>query len=228
LLVDMDPQANATSGLGLKEASDGRVSIYDSIIGDIPLWELVLPTDLNCLKVVPSSRNLIGAEVELVGAEGHEFKLRELLGPVRDHYDYVLVDCPPSLGLLTLNALVAADSILIPLQAEYFALEGVSELMNTIRVIQNKLNPMLGIEGVVLTMYDERTNLARQIRDDIETYFKGKLFQSVIPRNVRLGEAPSFGKPIVLYDIDSRGAQAYLALAKELIDHEKAGPRKRT
>ncbi len=228
LLVDLDPQANATSGFGLKERGEGRLSVYDSIVSGIPLWEVVLPTDLPLLKVAPSSRNLIGAEIELVGVDGHEFKLRELLAPLREVHDYIFIDCPPSLGLLTLNALVASDAVLIPLQAEYFALEGVSELMNTIRLIQRKLNPTLTVEGVLLTMFDDRTNLARQIREDISAFFKGKVFKAVVPRNVRLGEAPSFGKPIVLYDIESRGAQAYLALAKELIGHEKTGARKGT
>jgi chromosome partitioning protein len=226
LVVDMDPQANATSAFGLKQPGDGKPSVYESIIGGLPLRELLRPTELEQLKVVPSNRRLTGAEIELVGVSGHEFKLRDLLAPVRGDFDYVFVDCPPSLGLLTLNALGAADSVLIPLQAEYFALEGVSDLMNTIRFIQTKLNPRLTLEGVVLTMFDERTNLARQIREDIEAYFRGKLFRTVIPRNVRLGEAPSFGKPILLYDINSRGAQAYLALAKELIAHETTGARK--
>ena len=228
LLIDLDPQANATSGLGLKEKGEGRPSVYDALVGTAPLSDLSLATELKFLRVVPSSRGLIGAEVEMVGIDRHEFRLRDRLAAIRDKHDFVFIDCPPSLGLLTLNALVAADAVVIPLQAEYFALEGVSELMNTIRVIQRRLNPALGIEGVVLTMYDERTNLARQIRADIEEYFQGKVFASIIPRNVRLGEAPSFGKPIVLYDITSRGAQSYLALAKELVRHEKAGARKRT
>jgi chromosome partitioning protein len=227
LLVDVDPQGNATSALGLKEKERGRPSVYDALIGGVPFGDLLLPTELKHLSVAPSSRNLIGAEIELVALEGRELKLRQLIDPVRDAHEYIFIDCPPSLGLLTLNGLVAADSILIPLQAEYFALEGVSELMNTIRLIQRKLNPALRVEGVLLTMFDERTNLARQIREDIEAYFKGTVLRTVIPRNVRLGEAPSFGKPIIQYDIQSRGAQAYLALAKELMGHEKAGTRKR-
>lgn len=228
LLLDMDPQANATSSFGLKDRSNQRLSVYEALVGGVPLWELYLPTEMTYLKLVPSSRSLIGAEVELVGTKNQEFRLRELLAPVRDLHEYIIIDCPPSLGLLTLNALAAADTVLIPIQAEYFALEGVSELMNTIRFIQTKLNPTLDIEGVLLTMFDERTNLARQIKEDIGEFFASRLFETVIPRNVRLGEAPSFGKPVLLYDINSRGAQAYLALAKELVTHEKASVGKRT
>ena len=227
LMIDMDPQANATSGIGLKDQTGDRPSVYDCLVHGLPLWETYLPTELTYLKVVPSSRNLVGAEVELVGMNGHEFRLRELLSPVRDLHDYIFIDCPPSLGLLTLNALVAADGIVVPIQAEYFSLEGVSELMNTIRFIQTKLNPTVALEGVLLTMFDDRTNLARQIRADIEGYFQDKLFTTVIPRNVRLGEAPSFGRPVLLYDINSRGAQSYLALAREFVNHEETGAGKR-
>jgi len=221
LLIDMDPQANSTSGFGLREQGPGRLSVYDCVTRGIPLWEAYLPTELTYLKLVPSSRDLISAEIELIGVPGREFRLRELLQPVRELHDYIIIDCPPALGTLTLNSLVAADGILIPMQAEYFALEGVSELMNTIRFIQTKLNPTLDVEGVLLTMFDDRTNLARQIRDDIRGFFKEKVYETVIPRNIKLGEAPSFGKPVISYDIRSRGAQSYLALAKEFVTHEQ-------
>jgi len=222
LLVDIDPQANASSGLGLRATSSGRLTVYDSLVNALPLWEAYSPTELSHLKVVPSTRDLIGAEIELIGIERREFVLRELLEPVRDMHEYVFIDCPPSLSLLTLNALVAADAVLVPLQCEYFALEGIFELMDTIRRVRERFNPGLELEGVLLTMFDERTTLARQVRDEILKHFGDKVFSTIIPRNVRLGEAPSFGKPILLYDINSKGAQAYLALAKELLTHEKA------
>jgi len=222
LAVDADPQGNLTSGLGRK-AAGRRPSVYDAVIDGQPLEEIVVPTDLPHLDLAPSDRNLTGAEVELVPVEGREFRLKEALGAVAPRYDYVFVDCPPSLGLLTLNALTAADGLIIPMQCEYFALEGVSELMSTLRRVQHGLNPALEIDGVLLTMVDERTNLSQQVMGEIRAHFKEKVYRTVIPRSVRLGEAPSFGKPILLYDIRSKGAEAYLDLAKEVMGHEKKG-----
>ena len=222
LAVDADPQGNLTSGLGRKAAGP-RPSVYDVLIDQRPLEEIVLPTDLAHLDLAPSDRNLTGAEVELVPRERREFRLKEALAAVAARYDYVFIDCPPSLGLLTVNALAAADGLLIPLQCEYFALEGISELMSTLRRVQRALNPALEIEGVLLTMVDERTNLTQQVMGEIREHFKEKVFRTTIPRSVRLGEAPSFGKPILLYDIRSKGAEAYLDLAKEVMAHEKKG-----
>ena len=222
LAVDADPQANLTSGLGRK-TRDPRPSLYDVLIDQIPLEQILVATDLEHLTLAPSDRNLTGAEVELVAALARETRLKAALAPVVDQYDYVFIDCPPSLGLLTVNALTAADAVLVPLQCEYFALEGVSELMATLKRIQRALNPGLGVEGVLLTMVDERTNLSQQVMGEIKAHFKEKVFETTIPRNIKLGEAPSFGKPILLYDIRSRGAEAYLDLAKELMAHEKKG-----
>lgn len=222
LVVDADPQANLTSGLGRK-SQEPRATVYDVVIDQRPMDEILVPTDLEHLTLAPSDRNLTGAEVELVPLMAREFRLREALQGVRGRFDYVFVDCPPSLGLLTVNALVAADTLLIPLQCEYFALEGISELMSTMQRAQRALNPTLRIEGVLLTMVDERTNLAQQVMGDIRNHFKEKVFRTIIPRSVRLGEAPSFGKPILLYDIRSKGAEAYLQLAKELMAHETQG-----
>jgi chromosome partitioning protein len=222
LAVDADPQGNLTSGLGRK-ASAPRPSVYDAVMDGRPLETVVLPTDLPHLDLAPSDRNLTGAEVELVPVEGREFRLKEAVGALAPRYDYVFIDCPPSLGLLTLNALAAADGLIIPLQCEYFALEGISDLMSTLRRVQRGLNPGLEIDGVLLTMVDERTNLSQQVMGEVRQHFKEKVFRTVIPRSVRLGEAPSFGKPILLYDIRSRGAEAYLDLAKEVMAHEKKG-----
>jgi chromosome partitioning protein len=222
LAVDADPQGNLTSGLGRK-ARDPRPSLYEVLLEQRPLREVLLDTDLDHLTVAPADRNLTGAEVELVPLLAREFRLKEALAPVLSDYDYIFVDCPPSLGLLTVNALAAADSILIPLQCEYFALEGVSELVNTMRRVQKALNPRLAIEGVLLTMVDERTNLTQQVMAEIRGHFKDQVFETTVPRSVRLGEAPSFGKPIILYDIRSKGAEAYLDLAKEVMAHEKKG-----
>ena len=221
LALDSDPQGNLSSGLGCKAA--GRPTLYEALLEQRPLEELIIPTALEHLSLVPSDRNLTGAEVELVPVLAREYRLKEALAPVAGRYDYVFVDCPPSLGLLTVNALAAADSLLIPLQCEYFALEGVSELMNTLHRVQRALNAKLEVEGVLLTMVDERNNLTQQVRDEARNFFKDKLFRTVVPRSVRLAEAPSFGKPILLYDIRSRGAQAYLDLAKEIMAHEKKG-----
>jgi chromosome partitioning protein len=222
LAVDADPQGNLTSGLGRKSATP-RPSVYEALVDQRPLDEVLVATDLEHLTLAPADRNLTGAEVELVPVLAREYRLKEALAPVAGRYDYVFVDCPPSLGLLTVNALAAADSLLVPLQCEYFALEGVSELMNTLQRVQRALNGRLDIEGVLLTMVDERNNLTQQVRDEARKFFKDKLFRTVVPRSVRLAEAPSFGKPILLYDIRSRGAQAYLDLAKEIMANEKKG-----
>jgi chromosome partitioning protein len=220
LAVDCDPQANLTSGLGRK-TKEPRPSLYDALMRGRPLREILIPTDLPHLTLAPSDRNLTGAELELVPALAREHRLREAIEAVREDYDAILLDCPPSLGLLTVNALVAADELLIPLQCEYFALEGASELLGTLERVRRALNPRLSLRGVLLTMVDERTNLSQQVRGEIRGHFKAKAFKTEIPRSVRLGEAPSFGKPILLYDIKSKGAEAYLALARELMEHEK-------
>jgi chromosome partitioning protein len=219
LLVDVDPQGSSTRGVGLK-TEGGGASIYGALIGSYPLQEVLVKSELPFLTVAPANRDLGGAEIELVDLERREYRLRDTLWPVADQYDYILLDSPPSLGILTLNALVAAHAILIPVQCEYMALEGVSELMRTLDRIRLSLNPTLGIEGILLTMYDDRTNLSRQVVDEIKTHFKEKVFETVVPRNVRLGEAPSFGKPIMLYDIRSKGSESYLNLAREVINHE--------
>lgn len=216
LAVDADPQGNLTSGLGRK-TRESRPSLYDALIDQRPIEELLVPTDLEHLTLVPADRNLTGAEVELVGLLAREYRLKEALAPVRGNYDFVIVDCPPSLGLLTVNALAAADTVLIPLQCEYYALEGVSELTSTLQRVKRVLNPDLEIEGVVLTMVDERTNLTQQVISEVRAHFKDKVFKTQVPRSVRLAEAPSFGKPALLYDIRSRGAEAYLQLARELL-----------
>lgn len=224
LVVDVDPQANLTGGLGLQSAEIPGTT-YDALIQGVPLVDLIVDTGLEGLKAVVSERNLTGAEIELVDVPERESRLRRALKPVVPRFDYIFIDCPPSLGLLTLNALVAADSVLIPLQCEFFALEGVSELMSTVRRVQRSLNSGLSVEGILLTMYDERTNLSNQVMEDVRGHFRDVVYQNVIPRNVRLAEAPSFGKPILLYDIRSRGAEAYLALAKEILSDEKESAR---
>ena len=224
LAVDTDPQANLTSGLGRK-VRPSRPTLYEVVIDQRPLEEILVATDLEHLTLAPADRNLTGAEVELVPLLAREFRLKEALAGAASRYDYVFLDCPPSLGLLTVNALAAADSVLIPLQCEYFALEGISELVSTMRRVQRALNPGLEVEGVLLTMVDERTNLTQQVMGEIREHFKEKVFRTTIPRSIRLGEAPSFGKPILLYDIRSKGAEAYLDLAKEVMAHEKKGAR---
>ena len=219
LAVDADPQANLTSGLGRK-TRDERASLYEVLMEQASIEAALVSTDLAHLSLVPSERNLIGVEVELVSVAGREQRLKQALAPVADRFDYVFIDCPPSLGLLTVNALVAADAVLVPLQCEYFALEGVSELMETLKRVRRGLNPSIGVEGVLLTMFDERTNLSQQVANEIRTHFKGQVLETTIPRSVRLAEAPSFGKPIILYDIRSRGAESYLELAREIMGHE--------
>ncbi len=216
LIVDCDPQANTTSGLGLARDPD-RPNVYHLLTGEVALDAAIQPTELAQLWLVPSHKNLIGANLELVEMDQREFRLRQALDGVRDRYRFVVLDCPPALDLLTLNALVAADTVLIPMQAEYFALEGISELLDTIARIRENLNPSLEVEGVVLTMYDERTNLAQQVAAELTNFFGDKMCTTTIPRNVKLAEAPSYGKPALLYDLRSRGAEAYLRLAKELM-----------
>jgi chromosome partitioning protein len=216
LLVDCDPQSNSTSGLGFAR-DPNRLSTYHLLMGEADAAQAVLSTELDGLSLLPAHKNLIGANLELVSAEEREFRLRRAIQSVRDQYDFLVLDCPPALDLLTLNALVAADSVLIPMQAEYFALEGVSELLDTIERLRQSFNPNLEIEGVVLTMYDERTNLAQQVSHELKKFFEKKLFSTIIPRNIRLAEAPSYGKPVLLYDVRSRGAECYIRLAKEVM-----------
>jgi chromosome partitioning protein len=220
LLIDCDPQANSTGGLGFartREGEEARLSTYDILLGHTTITEALLPTEIDTLKLVPSSKNLIGATIELIALEGREFKLREALAPIRADYPFILLDCPPALDLLTLNALVASDGLLVPMQAEYFALEGISELMSTLDRVTQAFNPSLALEGVLLTMYDDRTNLSQQVTDNLKTFFDDKLLKTVIPRNIRLAEAPSHGKPVSLYDPKSRGAEAYRELALEIL-----------
>ncbi len=217
LVIDMDPQGNASSGLGISAGPD-LLTIYDVLIGGREAEEAIIKSvQFPFLDLMPSTRDLVGAEIELVGALSRETILRRALESIREEYDYILVDCPPSLGLLTLNTLTAADSVLIPIQCEFYALEGLSQLLNTVRLVQRALNPALEIEGVLLTMFDRRLNLSRQVAAEAREYFQDRVYRTAIPRNVRLAEAPSFGQPIVQYDVLSQGAQSYLALAKELL-----------
>jgi chromosome partitioning protein len=225
LLVDVDPQGNLTSGVGQKGQAAQGGTIYEALTTDEPLCDatpFIIPTAIAQMKLIPANRQLTGAEIEMVPLSRREERLRALLASTRDPFDYVFIDCPPSLGLLTLNALVAADAVLIPLHCEYFALEGLADLVGTMRRVRAALNPALDLEGVLLTMCDERTNLGQQVASDVRDFFKEKVFRTVIPRNVRLGEAPSHGVPAVLYDVKSRGAEAYLALARELLERAAA------
>lgn len=219
LLVDMDPQGNATSGLGIDRSKIVRC-IYDALINEMPLSGIIQPTEIEGLFVAPSTIQLAGAEVELVSMLSREMKLKKALLPVKNTYDYIIIDCPPSLGLLTLNAMTAANSLIIPIQCEYYALEGLGQLMNTVSLVRKHLNPALEIAGVVLTMFDARTNLAIQVVDEVKTHFKDKVFRSIIPRNVRLSEAPSYGQPIIIYDPKSKGSENYFELAKEVIERD--------
>jgi chromosome partitioning protein len=225
LLVDMDPQGNLTSGVGQKGKKAPGGTIYDALTGPEPQSDaapFLIPTAIERMMLIPADRNLTGAEIEMIPFPNREERLRTLLTSVRDDFDYVFIDCPPSLSLLTLNALVAADAVLIPLHCEYFALEGLADLVGTMRRVRAALNPALDIEGVLLTMFDERTNLGQQVATDVRQFFKEKVFRTVIPRNVRLGEAPSHGMPVLLYDIKSRGAEAYIALAREMLERSAA------
>lgn len=221
LLIDCDPQANSTGGLGLQRDPE-RLSTYHLLLGEVSAQDAVVKTELEGLSIIPSHKNLIGANIELVAAEQREFRLRNAIADVRNQFDFIVLDCPPALDLLTLNALVAADSVLIPMQAEYFALEGVSELLDTIERLRQSFNPNLTIEGVVLTMYDDRTILAQQVTQELKSHFGEKLLNTIIPRNIRLAEAPSYGKPVLLYDVRSRGAESYIRLAKELMERSQA------
>lgn len=215
LIVDLDPQANATSGLGLPKNEDQ--SMYTVLVDGQPISEIIRETELPTLSIAPSSVDLVGAELELGGTDGREFRLREALATITGRFDYIFIDSPPSLSLLTINGLAAADSVLVPMQCEYFAIEGVAQLLTTIERVRESLNPALEIEGIALTMYDERMNLARQVAEEVRNHFGEKVYKTIIPRNVRLGEAPSFGKPIILYDIRSRGSESYVNLAREFI-----------
>ncbi|BCA81208.1 AAA family ATPase [Desulfuromonas sp. AOP6] len=219
LLVDMDPQGNACSGLGVNKGSL-ELTIYNALLGEAKPKDILLHTQMPNLDILPANTDLIGAEIELVSALAREVKLQGVLREIESEYDFIIIDCPPSLGLLTVNALTAADSVLIPLQCEFYAMEGLSQLTKTIRLIQKELNPRLKIGGILLTMFDGRNNLSHLVSDEIRNHFSDKVFDSVIPRNVRLSEAPSHGLPVILYDITSRGAIAYLELAKEIIEME--------
>lgn len=220
LLVDADPQANASSGLGVN-ISEIESSIYECIIDHIDVREAIYTTDIEGLDIIPSHIDLVGAEIEMLNLPNREKVLSQLLAPMKNEYDFILIDCSPSLGLITVNALTAADSVIIPVQCEYFALEGISKLLNTIKIIKSKLNPSLEIEGFLLTMYDSRLRLANQIYDEVKKHFQELVFNTVIQRNVKLSEAPSHGVPVILYDTDSTGAKNHLALAKEIIEKNK-------
>ncbi len=223
LLVDCDPQANATSGVGLDK---NRIenTLYHGMLGSIAVHNLILDSDIESLKILPSNVELIGYEVEMMSTTGRETALKKLLSGITNHFDYIILDCPPSLSLLTVNALTAADSLLIPLQCEFYALEGLGQLLQTVKRIKHSLNPDLTIAGILLTMFDKRTNLSYQVADDAEKYFKDLVFKTIVPRNIRLSEAPSFGKPILLYDATSTGAKSYFELAKEIMDTRAAHP----
>ncbi|MDD3523747.1 MAG: AAA family ATPase [Candidatus Cloacimonetes bacterium] len=220
LLIDFDPQGNASSGVGI-DKDKVELQIYDALIGKVPLSDCILPTSTQNLFCVPGNINLTGAEIELVHEFAREHKLKEALAPIQGDWDFILIDCPPSLGLLTVNAMTASTDLIVPIQCEYYALEGVSQLLTTIRLIQKNLNPALNILGILLTMFDKRVNLSMQVAKEVHRYFKEKVFRSVIPRNIKLTEAPSFGKPIFLYDIRSPGAMSYLNLANEVIERSK-------
>jgi len=217
LLIDIDPQGNSTSGLGIDKNTVG-LSVYDVIINETNIEETLVPTKIKNLMVCPSNINLAGAEVELVSVISRETRLKDALENIKDKFDYIMIDCPPSLGLLTVNSLTAADTILVPIQCEYYALEGLSQLMNTVKLVQKHLNRNLSVEGVVLTMFDARTNLSIQVVDEVKKYFGNKVYRTIIPRNVRLSEAPSYGLPIILYDPKSKGAECYMDLADEVIE----------
>ena len=218
LLIDVDPQGNTTTGFGI-DRTQPMMSLYDVLAGARFLAEVLRQTEIPQLVVVPATKDLVGAEIELVGIENREYQLRDAIVSVRDRYDYILLDCPPSLGLLTLNALTAADSLLVPIQSEYYALEGLSALLETMNLVRNGLNPRMYLEGIVVTMFDSRNRLSHQVVEEIRAHFPDKLFRTIIRRNVRLSESPSYGKPICLYDPSSTGAQDYLELAKELMTH---------
>ena len=220
LVVDSDPQGNTTTGLGI-EKKDESPTLYDALIQGVPLQDVIVKTACEGLHLVPADKNLVAANLDLVDRENREFSLSQILSSVKDLYSYVLIDCPPALDLLTLNALVAADSVLIPIQCEFFALEGISQLIDTIERIRESFSKTLPLEGILLTMYDDRTNLARQVADDLREFFQHEIFTTVIPRSIRLAEAPSFGKPILMYDPRSKGAESYIKLAKEILENDQ-------
>lgn len=219
LIIDADPQGNATSGSGIPRIQS-RKTLYNLMVLNEKFENVLLPTELPLMWIIPADKNLAGAEIELVESNEREYILKKLIGEIRKDYDYIIIDCPPSLGLLTINALTAADSLLVPIQCEYYALEGVTELFDTLARLRRGLNPKLTIEGLLLTMYDERTNLSAAVAKDLRDFYGSQVLKTVIPRNVRLAEAPSYGKPIILYDIRSRGAESYIQLAKEILTHE--------
>ena len=221
LVIDSDPQGNATSGLGVSKTA-GKPSIYHVLLGDTAPQNAVQPTEMEGLHLLSADKNLVGAALELVDLPQREYRLRDRIAPIRDQYQFILIDCPPALDLLTLNALIASDAVLVPIQCEFFALEGVSELMDTIDRIREGFQHPLEIAGILLTMFDDRNNLTRQVANDLKEFFKDEVFETVIPRSVRLAEAPSFGKPILTYDPRSKGAESYIKLAKEILDHEQA------
>jgi chromosome partitioning protein len=220
LVIDSDPQGNATTGLGISKTA-GRPTLYQAMLGDENLSNSITRTEFEGLDIIPSDKNLVAANLELVDLQNRESRLREKLEPIRGSYHYILIDCPPALDLLTVNAMVAADSILIPMQCEFFALEGMSQLLDTVDRVRDSFGSNIKIEGVLLTMYDDRTNLTRQVEEDLRKFFEKEVFQTVIPRSIRLAEAPSFGKPILSYDVRSRGAECYIQLAKEILAHEQ-------
>jgi chromosome partitioning protein len=220
LLIDSDPQGNSTSGLGVEKGTQNS-TLYTALLAGVPLDQTIVKTDCDGLSIVPADKNLVAANLDLVDLPDREYRLRQALTTVRDSYDYVLIDCPPALDLLTLNALVAADSVLIPIQCEFFALEGISQLMDTVDRIRESFSHPLKIEGILLTMFDERTNLTRQVADDLKEFFNDEVLKTVIPRSIRLAEAPSYGKPILMYDPRSRGAESYIKLAKEILENEQ-------
>ncbi len=220
LLVDADPQGNSTTGLGVRK-DPGGLTLYDALLRDVPVSQLAMKVELDGLSLVPADKNLVGADIELVDLPDREFRLRRALTAVRNDFSYILIDCPPALDLLTLNALVAADSVLIPIQCEFFALEGISQLLDTVDRVRDSFQHPLAIEGVLLTMFDDRTNLTRQVAADLKEFFGDDVFRTVIPRSVRLAEAPSFGKPILTYDLRSRGSESYIRLAKEILENDQ-------
>ncbi|MCK8060856.1 MULTISPECIES: ParA family protein [unclassified Fusibacter] len=222
LIIDNDPQGNSTSGLGINKNTT-VFNLYDLLLGEISAQEGILKTGFKNLDIIPSNVQLAGAEIEMIDIDNREFRLKVIIDALRDQYDYIFIDCPPSLGLLTINSLVAVDSILVPIQCEYYALEGVSQLINTYKLMRKGLNKTLQIEGVLISMYDSRTNLSQQVVDEVEKYFQGKVYKTRIPRNIRLAEAPSYGMPIMYYDEKSKGAESYMALAKEIIEGANNG-----
>lgn len=220
VIIDIDPQGNTTSGLGIDKKAISK-SIYDVLINDEDMKDTLLDTPVENLKICPSNIQLAGAEVELVSVISRETRMKAAIASIRDEFDFILIDCPPSLGLLTVNSLTAADTVLVPIQCEYYALEGLSQLMNTVKLVQKHLNPLLDVEGVVLTMFDARTNLSIQVVEEVKRHFKNKVYRTIIPRNVRLSEAPSYGLPIILYDAKSKGAECYIELAEEVIEYSE-------